>query len=51
MTTAVPHANKQIVPVSFASPFAFVAAAVAADKEQEDPLLMVTTLTVRALVR
>lgn len=39
----------QIVPASFAAPFGFVAAAAQAEGEQEDPLLMVATLTVRVL--
>jgi hypothetical protein len=34
------------VPVAFASPFPFVAEAAAAEGEQEEPLLMVATLTV-----
>lgn len=38
------------MPVSFASPFPFVAASVAAEGEQEDPALLVTTLTVRGLL-
>lgn len=37
------------MPVSFASPFPFVAAAAAAQGGQEDPLLMVATLAVRFL--